>query len=493
MSGSAFKRSYGLSIASVLAIALMSYVLLDFHLRSLGHELLSSWLASSRAEIAQGNLLSSLSRHQSVLLASGYVKGGQLVDHSVLNAPSELMSFGEKLSVHLKPPVGADIETRSVGFLSVVSQVAVGLRGKRNASASESQSDIENEKSIQPLVFVISVSSRFVIGIYFVLLALGLISVVILDVVTRRQEAERVALVSRNRLELAELAAQVAHDIRSPIGALDAVRSLLPEKFQPLFNSALDRLKGIADDFQERSRAATAEASQHRKKMSRSDLVGSGPRSAMALDDASPFEVLFRSEPAAMRSADRLKVVFKTSQNVPNSEVQRQLVSVEEVAAAIKRLVEEKKSLPEASGLAIVCDVGSQPTHRAIGVECSQLALLRGVSNLIDNAIQAPAALNISVSIETQNGREMMIEVADDGDGFPEAIRFQLGQRGATFGKKSGSGLGLFSAVEFAQSASGHLEVLSRRPSHSNGAVRFQTIVRLLLPILPMDLNDPTA
>ncbi len=88
--------------------------------------------------------------------------------------------------------------------------------------------------------------------------------------------------------------------------------------------------------------------------------------------------------------------------------------------------------------------------------------LFRVISNLIDNAIEAIAgvgSVNISVGQDSEN---IKISISDNGKGIPSQVLEKLGQRGNTFGKTNGSGLGLFHAIETISSFGGKLEVVSK-------------------------------
>lgn len=100
--------------------------------------------------------------------------------------------------------------------------------------------------------------------------------------------------------------------------------------------------------------------------------------------------------------------------------------------------------------------------------------LFRIVSNLLQNsldAIQSGGVIKISLrSSETH----AIITVEDDGPGIPPDVLGRLGTRGATFGKRDGSGLGLWHAKSTVDSWGGRLEIESELGKG--------TTVRLILP-----------
>ncbi len=82
-----------------------------------------------------------------------------------------------------------------------------------------------------------------------------------------------------------------------------------------------------------------------------------------------------------------------------------------------------------------------------------QPKLIRALSNLVINALEA-AHSQAHVTIR-QAADELMILVADDGSGVPEALQERLFTRGATMGKVQGTGLGLNYARRVAEGHGG--------------------------------------
>ncbi|MCC7442147.1 MAG: sensor histidine kinase [Bdellovibrionales bacterium] len=126
---------------------------------------------------------------------------------------------------------------------------------------------------------------------------------------------------------------------------------------------------------------------------------------------------------------------------------------------------------------------------RATGAFCAlvdPLELQRAVSNLIDNAVEAiDSAGHVAVDL-VPNNTYIDIVVRDNGRGIPPDILPNLGNKGATFGKVGGSGLGLFHARKLAEACGGRLSI----DSEPNTG----TTVKLQLPLVSIDsINDITA
>ncbi|HSV42841.1 MAG TPA: ATP-binding protein, partial [Methanomassiliicoccales archaeon] len=70
-------------------------------------------------------------------------------------------------------------------------------------------------------------------------------------------------------------------------------------------------------------------------------------------------------------------------------------------------------------------------------------ALFHVLDNLVSNAIRHAEPNNVGINIEEQ-GRKVLIKVADDGAGIPAEARGMLFQEGFKFGPNGNTGLGLY-------------------------------------------------
>jgi hypothetical protein len=96
------------------------------------------------------------------------------------------------------------------------------------------------------------------------------------------------------------------------------------------------------------------------------------------------------------------------------------------------------------------------------------------LSNIIDNAVEASGE-NGRIRICLQPSSEnFILSIEDNGKGIPPDILPQLMQKGATFGKPNGSGLGLYHAFQTLKSWDGTLSIDSK--------VGRGTVVHLRLP-----------
>ncbi|MEK7721557.1 MAG: HAMP domain-containing sensor histidine kinase, partial [Elusimicrobiota bacterium] len=209
------------------------------------------------------------------------------------------------------------------------------------------------------------------------------------------------------------MAAQVAHDIRSPLAALDAALKntpQLPEKQRVIVRHAVNRIRDIANNLLEKNRqqagapaAANAAAGGH---------VAGEPPTVHLL--SSLIDPVITEKRLSFESKSGVNIDFKLTR--------------------------------ESYGLF----AGIQPVE-----------FRRMLSNLVNNAVEAlddKGAVDVSLNYKDES---IALTVSDNGKGIPPEILAKLGQRGETHGKADGSGLGLFHARTTAESWGGSLAITS--------------------------------
>ncbi len=219
-----------------------------------------------------------------------------------------------------------------------------------------------------------------------------------------------------------EIASQVAHDIRSPLAALEVAAgnvSQLPEDKRILIRAAVGRIRDIANSLLSKQRAQAQAAG------TASDApVAISPQLLSSLIDPVVSEKRLQ-----FRSLSRVEIELRL----------------------------------DASSYGLFAAV--QP------VEFKRL-----ISNLVNNAVEAfgDGAGAVSVGLASRDGRALM-SVQDNGKGIPPEALAKLGRRGETYGKADGSGLGLHHARTSAESWGGSLEIASE--------VGKGTMTTVLLPL----------
>ena len=212
---------------------------------------------------------------------------------------------------------------------------------------------------------------------------------------------------TERKLKLVEakssLARQVAHDIRSPLAALNIVFATLE----------------IAEDRRRLARAAIA----------RINDIANGllPRSPSA---------------EALGARETLLISCLLEEMISEKRTQyRDLLNV------------EIEFCPHSQPYGLFADV-------------EPVALKRIISNLINNSVEALPDERGAVRLSLRHdGDSVILEVIDDGIGIPAEVLPFLGEKGRTFGKnkgESGSGLGLYHARTTVEGWGGRIEISSR-------------------------------
>lgn len=241
------------------------------------------------------------------------------------------------------------------------------------------------------------------------------------------QATEEVALTERNAREdavasaLSRVAAQVSHDIRSPLTALEVVTGMLdsvPEEKKQIIRAATGRIRDIANNLLEKHREL----------------------------------VIPKTETLAAKS------VF--------------------LPPIVERLVSEKRwQYGKQTEKHVEFQFGRNSLETFASVD--RVEFQRVISNLMNNAIEALENRGrVIVTVDTR-GKKAMIQIQDNGRGIPPQILAKLGELGLSHGKdgaESGSGLGVHHAFQFAKKFGGELKFDSQSGQG--------TTVTLLLPLV---------
>jgi len=228
----------------------------------------------------------------------------------------------------------------------------------------------------------------------------------------RVKEQSRLAAEAQKRAALSELAHEVAHNIRSPLSALDMLVTAtdqIPVERRLLIQGAMMRVHDLADRVLDAHRAPERNIGE------------------VSID--SLLENLIEEKRFGWRLRPALKLSFS----------------------------------------------GTSPVHpRFVQIDAGQLKAV--ISNLLNNAAEAiPDTGEIAVRL---SGIDDNVEVAitDNGAGIAPEVLERLGEKGATFGKTEGSGIGLFHARNVLREAGGTLNIES--------VLGVGTTVRVRLPVV---------
>lgn len=203
-------------------------------------------------------------------------------------------------------------------------------------------------------------------------------------------------------VNLTSITSQVAHDIRSPLAALKVISASgdLSTEEKLVLKAAVERVHDIANT-----------------------LAGKGNK--------------------------------KTESTI--QENSNQIVSPSQL---LEKVIQEKKvQYRPKSGIKIQLELIRD--FSSYFVQANAVTLERMISNLIDNAVESiedsgDIIVHFAVSEDL-----LKITIQDNGKGIPSELIGKLGDRGVTYGKKNGSGLGLFHAKSAMSSWKGNLEIQS--------------------------------
>ncbi|MET3105232.1 signal transduction histidine kinase [Oxalobacteraceae bacterium GrIS 2.11] len=206
--------------------------------------------------------------------------------------------------------------------------------------------------------------------------------------------------------DLRKFAYQIAHDIQSPLAALNVIIEAseeLSEDTRTILRSIASRINGIANSL---------------------------------LDE-------YKKEQDGQRHFERHQII--------------------ECAKFIDQLLCEKKSEYKNTPDIFIQNISPQSINAAIYVDPIQLG--RSVSNLINNAVDAledKVSGRVVINVES-NQTEVMITITDNGIGMSDADVKKLGQRVSfTAGKVHGHGLGMTQVWDMLNNNDGRMTVESK-------------------------------
>lgn len=260
----------------------------------------------------------------------------------------------------------------------------------------------------------------------------------------RKTETEAVRLQAHQATSL-----QVAHDIRSPLSALEMISNHLgelPEDVRTVIRGSIQRIRDIANTLSNTKKLRLATGVE--------TVAGADTDASISAPDA---ETSAPSEP-----------VF--------------LFPLIDAMVSEKR-VENRQHFDLA--------IEFEPDHLAYGLFAAvdSVELKRVISNILNNSIEAilmaregSAARTRKVTLQLDSVREgeqdyAQIKIIDEGPGIPAEVLAQLGTPGVSFGKENGSGLGLAHAFTQVRGWKGDIRVQS--------APAAGTEVAILLPLAP--------
>jgi hypothetical protein len=219
--------------------------------------------------------------------------------------------------------------------------------------------------------------------------------------------------------KIGEISRQVAHDIRSPLSALNMLSSSLKEISEEkrlILRTATQRINDIANELLQKSKFDL-----------NLNITEANTKTPILSDSLSPKNL----EPIM-------------------------------ISALLDTIVSEKRVQYSRRG---EIDIHADLTQGyGLFAKIEPSALARVVSNLINNSVEAiPSSGYVRLAL-TGTKDQILISVKDNGEGIAPTLLSKLGHEGASFGKKgeqSGFGLGLVHARKVLEEAGGQLLIES--------------------------------
>jgi len=245
------------------------------------------------------------------------------------------------------------------------------------------------------------------------------------------QVSQEIKRLQKRELELAaskvysDVAVQVAHDIRSPLSALELMSSQLtevPETKRLVVRNSINRIRDIANSL---------------------SLKG---------EQGISYQELSSSVRPVMDS-DEVTL----------------LLPVLDMIVTEKRIENREK-------LNVSINFEQSQNSYGLFARIEPKIFKRLLSNLINNAVEALPNESGKIEIFLKEGEsgKILVQIVDNGKGIPEDLLPKLGIRGNTFNKEGGSGLGLAHAKEALEEFGGELQISSE--------INIGTMVTIKLP-----------
>jgi PAS domain S-box-containing protein len=233
---------------------------------------------------------------------------------------------------------------------------------------------------------------------------IGIIGTSLLDVTDKKLLAQELTEIRTKEAQAKmNCAAQVSHDIRSPLAALNTVLkdlSAVSEDKRLIIRNAVRRINDISNN----------------------------------------LLIQYRS-------------------NLNNKKVSVKLKTLEFLASLLDNLISEKIILLEGRSIEIYLDIDETAFDSFMLVEAEQFK--RVLSNLLNNAIEAIDVKGLITVQLKKIDNQASIRIIDTGKGIPHKLLKQIKMGGMSYGKPDGSGIGLASAIQFSKACGGTFDLIS--------------------------------
>ena len=438
------KYFFAIVIVTLLAIS-VGYISLDDYVIRTAKEFVTSWLANEEISIQQGNLLSSVTKAQRILLNSDLVKAVRL--DSEKGNDTALIEIGEPFSrpAHLELVDADHIFVERHGFGKYTLSVKI------NGSTPQVLSFLIRPRAlilIYSAFFLTTVTLLIAFAIMLMrqarydeklrerlllsalnefidqdhpsdILKVSIPAVVVhwneLKTKLKQLAEEQIGL--RVQVTLVKIAEGVAHDIRAPLGTIHSIMGLpnaIGNVERADISKSVLRITQIAEQFLSSSRFV----SNHLVPVPNGSIV---------------------------------------EHSITSPSLMLETINLSEfVGREIDQKRKELRSRPEIN-LALI----SPPSLNSAYIQGSELELGRIFSNLINNSVESQTS-NAPIYVTIFKDKQFLaIEIKDSGCGIPPGVLQQIGSRRITHGKPEGNGTGLLRAAQYLRFIGGEISIES--------------------------------
>ena len=143
------------------------------------------------------------------------------------------------------------------------------------------------------------------------------------------------------------------------------------------------------------------------------------------------------------------------------------------LSSLVDELISEKR-MQFQSRMEVSIEAKLSPKSYGIFATIQPIELRRVLSNLVNNAVEAIENSGSAVLELSSNEDEALLIVSDTGKGIPLEVQSKLMQRGYSYGKPSGNGLGLYHAATKVKEWGGSIAIDSKPGSGTNICIRLR-------------------
>jgi signal transduction histidine kinase len=400
-----------------------------------------------------------------------------------LNSPAATLCLNNQIILQSGYTLDGCAKNRQTGFVKIMQPIP----GFDGYSLATIVSIIPNESSFW-YVLIISTFllifcawlalriKRQIVKDVFLPLSVGLnehetLRIKELDTLQKTQvNAGKLALEAAVGNAMIQLTAQVAHDIRSPISALNMVTGSLkelPEDKRLIIRNASQRINDIANGLLKQSRQVDLNSLRSTNSTNLILYPNNHGSPSPTNNLGKNIGAFFNADtgpvsPAATTTTGQSGNKTKHNDPILLVAILDSIISEKRMQFRERMEIEIQGDLNQGYGLFAMIDA-------------SELA--RVISNLVNNSVEAftgPGRIMVAVRGDKDFAS---ITISDNGKGIPSHILAKLGERGVTHGKdgtQSGSGLGVYYAREVTEMAKGKFSIQSQ--------VGLGTVISMTLP-----------